>query len=219
MAVAAFESDVRAVRAAADRLHVNRVIEFDGSGIAHAFPQRGKLWMAVLKAVDVCSNHRRTPVHFQVRVAFGATLVTRGVDIHAAAMLTMACRAGQRFSLINVMDRPVVTREAGRVGSLGGKCAGLLHMAAGAFLFEDGVSFRHASAGIHAVITGKAAPGDPHQCQQRQQQAQPEFGSLQRRRPLEIVEVDALREFLGCACACHVFLLETQRHYRMNGAE
>src|SRR5467141_4662310 len=56
------------------------------------------------------------------------------------------------------------------------------------------------------MVAGKSAPRNPSQCEQRQQQADPEFRALQWRLPLEIVEVDALRELFCCACACHVSL-------------
>ena len=55
------------------------------------------------------------------------------------------------------------------------------------------------------MVAGKSAPRNPSQCEQRQQQADPEFRALQWRLPLEIIEVDALREFFSRACACHFF--------------
>ncbi len=69
------------------------------------------------------------------------------------------------------------------------------------------------------MVAGETTPGDPDQREQRQQKAEPEFRALERGRPLEIIEVDALGEFLCCACACHVLSLVVQRHHGMNGAE
>ena len=95
--------------------------------------------------------------------------------------------------------------EARVISYLRGKRACRLQMASRAIFFQHRVRFAHAAAGIDAMIAGKAAPRNPHQCEQRQQEAQPEFRALQQRRPLEIVEVDALREFFCGACPCHVF--------------
>jgi len=62
---------------------------------------------------------------------------------------------------------------------------------------------RQAAAGVDAMVAGKSAPDDPEQRKQRQRQAEPKSGTLERRRPLEIIEVDALCEVLGCSCSRH----------------
>jgi hypothetical protein len=100
---------------------------------------------------------------------------------------------------------PIVAGEAGAVGGFGGKSAGLLEVARGAFFFEDGVGCGHAAAAVDAGIFGERAFSDPHQCEEREQDAEPQFGALQRRRPFEIVQVDALRQLFCCACSWHVF--------------
>ena len=102
------------------------------------------------------------------------------------------------------MDGAIVAGETGVAGGFCGKGPGLLHMAGDALFFENGVDSGHPAAGVHTMVAGKTTPGDPDQREQRQQEAEPEFRAFQRRRPLEIVEVDALGEFLCCACACHV---------------
>ena len=117
------------------------------------------------------------------------------------------------------MDGAVVAGQACIAGGLCGKGAHLLHVAGGALFFENGVGLGHSPAGIHTMVAGKTTPGDPEQREQRQQEAEPEFGALQRRRPFEIIKVDALGELLCCACACHVLSLVVQRHHGMNGAE
>jgi len=102
------------------------------------------------------------------------------------------------------MDWSVVAREAGGVGGFRRESAGLLEVTGGAFFFEDGVGGAHAAAGVNARVFRGGAPGDPDQGDDREQQSEPELGTLIQRRPFEIVEVDALGEFLCCACACHV---------------
>ena len=105
-----------------------------------------------------------------------------------------------------MVDGAIVAGEASVAGGFCGKGPGLLHMAGGALFFENGVGSGHPAAGIHAMIAGKTMPGDPNESEQRQQKTEPKFCALERRRPLEIVEVDALGELLCCACACHVSL-------------
>jgi len=106
MAVAAFENDDRAVWPAADLLHVNCVIELDGSGVAPTFAQGGKLRVAILEAVDMGGEPRRPVVCFQVGMTFGAARIAGGEDAHAAAVLTMASGARERLRFIGVMDGP-----------------------------------------------------------------------------------------------------------------
>ena len=93
-------------------------------------------------------------------------------------------------------------------------------MASGAFFFENRVWFGQTAAAVNARVFEKRPFRNPHKRKKRQQQAKPESCTLQRRRPLEIIEVDALREFFCCACACHDSLgLVAQRHHRMHGAK
>ena len=68
------------------------------------------------------------------------------------------------------------------------------------------MSFGEAAATINARVSENGAFGNPSERKQGQQETEPKFRALQRRRPLEVVEVDALREFLSCACACHCLL-------------
>lgn len=217
VAVATFQVDDRPCGGSSDRFHVNRMVQLDRAGIARAL-KRGKLRVAVLKAPDAGCRPLCAACCFQIRMTFGARLIAGSVNVHAAAVLAMTSGAFECLRLIGVMDRAVVTGQASVVGGLCGKRAGLLHVAGGAFLFEDRVRLGHSPAGIDAVVTGKAVPCDPNERKQRQQKAEPEFRALQRRRPLEIVKVDALRELFCCACAWHVFLV-AQRHHGMNGAE
>src|SRR5205807_1781743 len=53
------------------------------------------------------------------------------------------------------------------------------------------------------MVARNAAADDPQKREKRHEEAEPEFRALERRRPLEVMEVDALRELLGCPCSCH----------------
>src|SRR6266403_5969291 len=121
-----------------------------------------------------------------------------------------------------MMNRSVMAVEASGVSRLHGKCTYRSQVASSAFFLQHRMRFAHAAAGIDAMIAIKAAPGNPNQRDQRKQEAKPELGTLQRRRPFEIIEVDALRKLFCCACACHVSLyppyLAEQLHFLCRGA-
>ena len=203
MAIAALKRDHRTVGAAANGLHVNRMVEFDRAGIACRDAGDGtqsrKFGMAVFEAGDVIPRQQLQPLMTK-RAFFAADCV----ENCSTAMLGMTgCAIGWRQIEPRMVDRAVVAVEASAVGGFGGKGAGLLEVAGGAFLFQDGMGAGHAATGVNTMIAREAAPSDPNEREERQERAEPEFGALQRGRPLEIVEVDALGEFFGCACARH----------------
>jgi hypothetical protein len=137
-------------------------------------------------------------------------------------MFDVASRAVRRINLFRMMDGPVVAVETGGVRHFGGKCACRSQVACSAIFFQHRMRFAHAAAGVDAMITRKAAPGNPNHGKQRQREAKPEFGALQRCRPFEIVEVNALRELFCCTCSCHSSLatsLIAERHDCVNSAE
>src|ERR1700687_5224158 len=162
--------------------------------------------MAVFETSDVRCEPRRVAAGLQVRVTFCAGLTARSGDVDAPTVFGMTRRASRRWRLRGVMHGAVVAVEASAVGSLGGICASILQVTGNTFLFENGMRFRHTPARVHAMVSGKTAPRNPSEREQGQQETKPEFRALQRRRPLEIVEIDALREFFCCSCAGHVFL-------------
>jgi hypothetical protein len=112
-----------------------------------------------------------------------------------------------------------MTGETRIVRSLRGRGPGLLQVARSAFFFQNGMRFREPPAAINARVFKNSPFSDPNECQERQQHAEPEFRTLQRRRSLEIIQVDALRQFFRCPCACHDVLLVAQRHHRMHRAK
>src|SRR5437660_12742700 len=74
------------------------------------------------------------------------------------------------------------------------------------------------------MVARNAAADDPQKREKRHEEAEPEFRALERRRPLEVMEVDALRELLGCPCSCHSLATlaassVAQRHDGIHGAE
>src|SRR4029077_8839261 len=111
-------------------------------------------------------------------------------------MLDVASRAVRGINLFLMMVWAVVAVEASGVSRFRGKCAFSSQVASRAVFFQHRMCFAHAGAGIDAMIARKPAPHNPNQREQRHHEAEPEFRTLQRRRPLEIVEVDALCELL-----------------------
>src|SRR5258708_12873866 len=124
--------------------------------------------------------------------------------------------------LCGVMDGAIVAVETSVVPHFRGKCAGCLDVARGTFIFENSVCLGQTSAAVNAGVFQNRALGDPQEREQRQQDAEPEFHALQSRRPFEIIEVDALRQFLSCSRSLHSSLttsLISQRPDSMNGAK
>src|SRR6267142_6681827 len=207
MTIATFELNVRPIRSAANWLHVDGVIQSDYAKIAPPDAsngtQRGEFRVAVREVSDVRCEPPRVAAGLQIGVTFGASLIAGSDNVDAPAVFGVARRARGSCYLCCVVNGPVMAAQASGVGSLSGKCAGSLQMPRRAFSFEHGVRCAHAARRIDAIISGKSSPRDPEERDQWQQQAEQEFGALQRRRPLEIVEVDTLREFLRCTCSCH----------------
>ena len=84
-------------------------------------------------------------------------------------------------------------------------------MARRALRFEDGVLGGHSAAAVDTRIFVERMPRNPRDRQDWQKKAQPELGTLERSRPLEIVEIDALREFFGGARSSHVVFPSADR--------
>jgi hypothetical protein len=200
VAVGTLELDQHASGAAPNGVHVNGVIELHSPRVGFT-----EIGMAVLQTANMICDIGPTERRVQIGMTFGASLIAHSGNIDSPAMLTVARAARERFFCIAVVSWAIVAGEASRVRDLGGELAGFPRVAGRAFFFEHGMGIAHPPAGINAIVAGKGAPGNPDQRKQRQQDAEPEFRALQRRRPLEIIQVDALGKFFGCACACHFF--------------
>ena len=196
MTIAAFEIHEVAVRRA-DWFHVNRVIQLDGGGIAFQYSadraQHCELEMAFLKTANLSDVSRIRTTGFQISVAADACFVANGRKAGAAAMLGVAGRAIERGSLGGMMSRAIVAGDAGVVGGFGGKRSRRAYVAGGALFSEYGMGPRQAATGVDAMVAGESTPDDPEKRKQRQRETEPKLGALGRRRPLEIIEVDALR--------------------------
>jgi hypothetical protein len=102
------------------------------------------------------------------------------------------------------VNRTIVACQASVIRGFCRKLPCSLQVAGSALFFQDGVRFAHASAGINTRIFPGAVPKDPNYCQQWHKRAQQKFYALEGRRPLEIIEVDALRQFFSGASSRHL---------------
>ena len=223
VAISAIKLNKWSCRAAPDLFHVDGVIQLDVAEIARAISESSKLRVPVFEAANVRCVVRASPIRAKIRMACRARLIAGRGDVDAPPVVGMAFRASHLFSSNDahrVVNRPIVTAKASAVGSFRRKYSRRLQVTSGAFFLENRVRFGQAPAAVNAPIFEKRPCANPHQREQRQQQAKPKFRPLQRRRSLEIVEIDALREFFGCACTCHGSLgLVAQRHHSMDGAK
>jgi len=181
VAVPALQLDVRTVRSAPDWSHMNGMIKPDAARIAvgiDAVPAQGlEFWMAIRQTVNVRRIVRRPGLAREVSMAGNAGLVAGSGNVDATAVFSVAFGASEMLSADGngaVVSRPVVVCravvavEAGGVGGLGGKGAGLPEVAGGAFFFENSVGARHAATGINAMVTRETAPGNPTKSEERQ---------------------------------------------------
>lgn len=79
---------------------------------------------------------------------------------------------------------------------------------------------RQIPGGINAPVAAKAEPRKVQNREYWRGNGKQESPAAQRALPLEIVEVDSLREFLGCACARQERpVLVSERHDGVNRAK
>jgi hypothetical protein len=80
------------------------------------------------------------------------------------------------------------------------------NVAGGTLFCENGVRGRKRASGIHAAVAAQSEPRDAQNSERRRGNRKPQSPSPQRARPLEIIEIDPLRELLGCARSWQEFL-------------
>ena len=214
MAIPTCELHRRPGRSPPDRFHVNRVVHLNGCWIAHSSQistRRRKVRMPILETPDVIRVPRRPTRALQVAVAGRAALIARRNQIHSSPMFGVARRTTKRGVPRRVMQRRVVAGQTSRITGLSRKRARRLEMARLTLRFQYRVRLAHPSARIHARVPRKSVPRDPNQCQRRHPHTQPKLRALQPSRPLEIIQVDPLRQFLSCSCSRHSSRLQYPR--------
>src|SRR5207249_3506199 len=125
MAIPAFELNVGTVRSAANRLHVNGVIQFDCSGITRGCaPERaqcGEFRVAVLEADNMILVLGVGTLSLEIAMAPCARLIACGPKIDATAMLCVTGNAIGRSFGRRVVRRSVMAGEARVISYLRGK--------------------------------------------------------------------------------------------------
>jgi hypothetical protein len=173
--------------------------------------RRRKLRMSILETLDLCRVPRRTTRALQVAVARRAALIARRNQIHASPMFRVASRTTKRGALRRVMHRRVVASQTSRITDLCRKHARRLHVARRTLRRQHRVRLAHPPARIHARVPRESVPRNPNHGQRRQPHTQPELRALQPSRPLEIIQVDPLRQFLSCSCSRHASRLQYRK--------
>src|SRR5580693_5701188 len=115
-------------------------------------------------------------------------------------MLHVAIRAERRERLVGVMDRPIVASQAGLVGGTL-LVTGLRDMARAAFLSKQRVCVGKRSGVVGLRTSRHGVPAEPRQAHDHEyarENPPPARNTTQR---LEVIQIDALSEFLGGAYA------------------
>jgi hypothetical protein len=108
-----------------------------------------------------------------------------------------------RIGIRCVMCWAVVASQASRIRGRRGKAPGLSHMANRALLLQYSVRFTQSSTRIDAIVVSEKMEAHPHQRNNRSEYREPQLCSLERSRPLEIIQVDPLSDRFGCSCSRH----------------
>ena len=137
-------------------------------------------------------------------MALRARLIARGCQIDTAMVFCVTLCAGElRARARRVMFWAVVACQASRIRGAGGEDSRLLHMARGAFLFQNSMSLTQSAPRINAVVTFQEIGTQPHDCNGRRENRQQQLRPLERSWLLEIVQVNSLRDRFGCSCSRH----------------
>ena len=205
MTVGANHLHAAAVRSKKIRLQMEIMVELNGSWVAALRPQRGEFGMIAFKTADVSDKTGGTPAHREIRVTLRAVRVARRGKSNRSSMIGVAGSARGRERLRYMMDRAVMAREALLVDNLCAVKTKVGRVAGGTLLGENRVRGGQAPRGVHASVAANAIPCDPQDGQRQRRNGKQEPPAAQRARSLEVIEIDALREFLGCACSRQEF--------------
>ena len=149
-----------------------------------------------------------------------AVCVARGGQSNRSPMIGMAGSACGRERLRRLMHGAVMAREALLVDDLGLVKTQVGLVAGRTLLGENRVRGGQTSGGIHAAVAANAIPRDPQNGERRRRNGKQKSPAAQGARPLEIVEIDALRKLLGCACSRQEFwpssVFNTKACYKCN---
>jgi hypothetical protein len=197
MAIIAIELH-RAVWSAKIALQVHCMVEFDRSRIATAIAQDREFRVAAIETRDVCREPRRRARGVKVRVALRTSDVRGDGKPQVAAMLDVARSADGCKGLIGVMQRSVVASAARLVGRLGTERIHLFQVARTALRREHSVCGGHFAAAIDAIVASERAPTQPQQRNRRNGYGKYGAQTPEGMRMLEIIQVDALRQFFCC---------------------
>ena len=209
-----------AIRPEKIRLQMDVMVELNRSRVAAPRSQHSEFGMIALETADIANKAGGTPARREIRVALRAIRVACGGQPNRSAMIGVAGRARRRERLRYVMQGAVMACEALLVDDFGVVKAQVGQMAGGTLLRENRVRGGQPSGGVHAAVAANAVPRDPQDGEHRRRSGKQKSPAAQRARSLEIIEIDALREFLGCACSRQEFgpssLLNLKACYKCN---
>jgi hypothetical protein len=138
---------------------------------------------------------------FKVSMTLSTGGIFRVTQKSRALVFDVTGRARGSERLIGVMKRRVVACQASRVGYVRGERAGLRNVAESALLREYGVRVRERSAGIDFLAALRALCQEPSERNRGNCHRQPETPAPKRVRVREVLQINALGEFLGCSCS------------------
>jgi hypothetical protein len=102
-------------RTLSNRFHVDRVVQLDGAWIALAFSTCREFRMAILKSTNVRGEMEHPIGGLLIGMTFRTSAVASRFNVHPSSMLCVTCGTSELECLCFVVNRPIVTGEAGTI--------------------------------------------------------------------------------------------------------
>jgi hypothetical protein len=136
-------------------------------------------------------------------MALRAVLVAGCGEANCSTVVGVAGRTGRSKCLRHLVNCTVMASQTFLVGNFLAEKSGLRDVAGRALAGQHGVRRRERAGGIDAPVSTDGVPRQPDNRERGQRQRKQKFPSSQRASPLEILEVNSLRELFGCARSWH----------------
>jgi hypothetical protein len=136
-------------------------------------------------------------------MALRATRVADGGEANRSPVVGVAGCTGRSKRLRRLVNRSVMAGQAFLVRNFLAEKSNLGDVAGHALFGQDCVRWGQSASRIDAPVGANGVPPNPDNRERRQRQRKQKSPSPQRTSPLEILEVNSLREFFGCARSWH----------------
>jgi hypothetical protein len=136
-----------------------------------------------------------------------AVCVANGGEANRSTVVGVAGRARRSKYLCRLVNCSVMAGHAFLVENFLTEKSGLRHVTRRALFGQNGVRRSKTASRINSPVGANGVPSEPDDRERGQRQRKQKFPPAQRPSPLEILEVNSLRELFGCARSWHELTL------------